>query len=108
MWLLAAAIFAGCKWQTWGEARATGRVAGNSKRSAAYLLVWPGMNAREFFDATVKNQRICRNDWLAATAKTSWPPDAGRLGRLWSDCISHRVHLRVLKHIRAEAEAASR
>jgi len=35
---------------------------------------------------------------------TMWP---AAYWRLWSDYIIHRIHLRVLEHIRAEAEAAS-
>jgi membrane bound O-acyltransferase family protein len=70
MWLLAAAIFAGCKWQTWWEARAAGRVGGNWKRSAAYLLLWPGMDVREFFDVATKKQRIPPSEWFMGIAKT--------------------------------------
>lgn len=69
MWLLAAAIFAGCKWQTWWEARATGRIAGNWKRNAGYLLLWPGMDAGEFFDDVVEKRRIPSDEWIAASAK---------------------------------------
>lgn len=70
MWLLAAAIFAGCKWQTWWEARAAGRVGENWKRTAAYLLFWPGMDAREFFDVVTKKQRIPPSEWFMGIAKT--------------------------------------
>ena len=69
MWLLAVAIFAGCKWQTWWEARATGRIAGNWKRSAAYFVLWPGMDASEFFDDVVEKRRIPSDEWIAASAK---------------------------------------
>jgi hypothetical protein len=41
MWLVCAALFAGCKWLTyWPERRARG--------SLIYLLLWPGMNAKRF------------------------------------------------------------
>lgn len=70
MWLLAAAIFAGCKWQTWWEARAAGRVAGNWKRDAAYLLLWPGMDAPEFFDVASEKQSILISEWFAGIGKT--------------------------------------
>jgi Membrane bound O-acyl transferase family len=70
MWLLAVAIFAGCKWQTWWEARATERGAGNWKRSAAYLLLWPGMEAREFFAVAGEKRSIPTNAWLSGVAKT--------------------------------------
>lgn len=68
MWLLAAAIFAGCKWQTWWEAQAAVRER-NWRRSAAYLLLWPGMDAEEFLDADGANRRIQPREWLAAMGK---------------------------------------
>jgi len=47
MWLLAAAIFFGCKWLTLGNAiQRVGRV--RPFRSAAYLFAWPGMDAARF------------------------------------------------------------
>ena len=67
-WLLAAAIFAGCKWQTWWEARATKR-ARSWRRTAAYLLLWPGMDAEEFFETNVEKRRIEPREWLAALVK---------------------------------------
>jgi membrane bound O-acyltransferase family protein len=70
MWLLAVAIFAGCKWQTWWQARVAGLGAGNWKRSAAYLLLWPGMDAPEFFDGTAERQRIPSSEWFKGIAKT--------------------------------------
>lgn len=69
MWLLAAAIFAGCKWLTWRQARVSGQVAGNWKRAAAYLLLWPGMEPQEFF-ARASKPRIQPNEWLGGIAKT--------------------------------------
>ena len=69
MWLLAAAIFAGCKWLTWWEARATGLIAGDWKRNAGYLALWPGMDAGEFFDEVTQKRRIPSDDWIAAGAK---------------------------------------
>jgi alginate O-acetyltransferase complex protein AlgI len=47
MWLMACAIFFGCKWLTLGNAiQRTGRVC--PFRSAAYLFAWPGMDAARF------------------------------------------------------------
>ncbi len=69
MWLLATVIFAGCKWQTWWEARVGGHVAGTWKRSAAYLLLWPGMDVREFFDVGAQRQRIALREWFAGITK---------------------------------------
>jgi predicted DCC family thiol-disulfide oxidoreductase YuxK len=47
MWLMACAIFFGCKWLTLGNAtQRIGRVC--PFRSAAYLFAWPGMDAARF------------------------------------------------------------
>jgi hypothetical protein len=70
MWLLAVAIFAACKWQTWWEARVTERGARNWKRSAAYFLLWPGMEAREFFAVAGEKRSIPVSAWLSGVAKT--------------------------------------
>jgi alginate O-acetyltransferase complex protein AlgI len=70
MWLLAAAIFAGCKWLTWRQARVAGQVSGNWKRTAAYLLLWPGMEPQEFFAEASEKSRIHPNEWLSGIAKT--------------------------------------
>ena len=70
MWLLAAAIYAGCKWLTWWQAKIAGFAAGNRKRSAAYLLFWPGMDPREFFDNTCAKRHVRASECLVATAKT--------------------------------------
>jgi hypothetical protein len=69
MWLLAAAIFAGCKWETWWDARAAG-LARDGRRSVAYLLLWPGMDAKEFFKPREERRRIQPREWLTAAAKT--------------------------------------
>jgi hypothetical protein len=47
MWSLAFSIYAALKWQTWWRERAVTRPP--AWRSAAYLLAWPGMDARAFF-----------------------------------------------------------
>jgi predicted DCC family thiol-disulfide oxidoreductase YuxK len=47
MWLMAFALFLGCKWLTLGTARKRGdRVS--SFRALAYLFAWPGMEAARF------------------------------------------------------------
>lgn len=79
MWLLAALIFAGCKWLTWWEASSSGVAKGNWKRSAAYFLLWPGMEPREFFAVVPQKRGVSPNVWLASIAKTL----AG-LGLIWS------------------------
>lgn len=69
MWLLAIAIFAGCKWLTWWQERIAG-FAANWKRSAAYLLLWPGMDAQDFLDSAREKPHIQAREWFAAIAKT--------------------------------------
>jgi len=68
MWLLAVAIFAGCKWQTWWEGRsAQGQTW---LRSLAYLLLWPGMDAEEFLAPQVERPGVRAREWFAALVKT--------------------------------------
>jgi hypothetical protein len=69
MWLLAAAIFAGCKWLSFYAARGAARQAG-WKRSVAFLFLWPGMNAREFLSTTAVATRVTLREWSVAVAKT--------------------------------------
>lgn len=66
MWLLAAAVFAGLKWQSWWE---TGSRLFNT-RSIPYLLAWPGMDAKTFLDPPQRHSRLAVYEWLAAMAKT--------------------------------------
>ena len=47
MWTLAFTLYAACKWITWWPSRSHG----SWRRSAAYLLAYAGMNAREFMSA---------------------------------------------------------
>jgi hypothetical protein len=52
MWLMALAIFFGCKWLTLGNA-----VRGSERawpfRAAAYLFAWPGMSAARFLSSNL-------------------------------------------------------
>jgi hypothetical protein len=48
MWILSFAIFVGLKWLTWWTARK--RTGDRTWRSIAYLLAWPGMDAKAFLD----------------------------------------------------------
>jgi hypothetical protein len=68
MWLLAVAIFAGCKWQTWWEARS--RHARSWRRSLAYLLLWPGTDADQFLAAETERPAVEMREWREATIKT--------------------------------------
>jgi alginate O-acetyltransferase complex protein AlgI len=69
MWSLAAAIFWGCKWLTWWQARSSSPGARNWMRSAAYLLMYPGMDAWDFLGSAREKQRIHPTAWLAAVSK---------------------------------------
>lgn len=68
MWLLACAIFFGCKWLTWRRAL---RQADGVNRfiSLGYLFAWLGMDARNFLRG--KRDRVAPRprDWLLATGK---------------------------------------
>ncbi|HUK31136.1 MAG TPA: MBOAT family protein [Candidatus Acidoferrum sp.] len=69
MWLLAVAIFAGCKWQSFSSARGS-RQQTSWKRSVAFLFLWPGMNANEFLDTTSVPSEVQPREWASALAKT--------------------------------------
>jgi hypothetical protein len=69
MWALAAAIFFGCKWETWVEARKE-RAEASVWRSLGYLLLWTGMDARGFMAAKRVGVWPRARDWAAAAAKT--------------------------------------
>jgi Membrane bound O-acyl transferase family len=69
MWLLALAIFSGCKWLTWRELWSSGLARGNWRRSAAYFLLWPGMDPQEFFAVAKQKRSILPREWLGAILK---------------------------------------
>jgi hypothetical protein len=69
MWLLAGAIFAGCKWQTFWDARHSS-FKRSWRRSAAYLLLWPGMDAEQFLGPSGAERHVQPREWLAALVKT--------------------------------------
>jgi hypothetical protein len=69
MWALAAAIFFGCKWQSWWEQR---NIAGATiGRSIGFLFAWPGMDAAGFLDSEKQAKRPEGKEWLWAIAKTA-------------------------------------
>ncbi len=95
MWALAASIFAGFKWLTWWRAMhefptpsdspsplrgaTVVRVAGfpawaglgrGSRRSLAYLLLWPGMDAASFLNPAARATTPALREWVAAALKT--------------------------------------
>lgn len=65
MWLMAFAIFFGCKWLTLGIATARGPV--RPLRAAAYLLAWPGMDAARFLSPHL-SPRVPRSATLKTVA----------------------------------------
>ena len=56
MWVLAVAIFAGFKFWTWHRA-IKGGVSTHTARSLSYLLLWPGMDARQFLSLEPKSPK---------------------------------------------------
>lgn len=71
MWLLAIAIFAGFKWWTWWRA-ISGGVLTSTTRSFAYLVLWPGMDARRFLALSPLSEKPALSSWAWALAKTTF------------------------------------
>lgn len=69
MWLLAIAIFLGCKFETWFRARTEG-ARSSAARNLGYLFLWPGMNAPQFLNEKRQPPRPTVREWLVALAKT--------------------------------------
>lgn len=65
MWLLAFAIYAGCKWLTWVTATARGAPWW---RHAGYLALWPGLDADAFLHRPV-TRRPATSEWIFGSAK---------------------------------------
>ncbi len=65
MWLLAFAIYVGCKWLTWRTTPARGT---SLAKQFGYLLAWPGLDAPAFFHTPSVGVRPL-SDWLFALAK---------------------------------------
>jgi hypothetical protein len=62
MWLLSAAIFAGCKWLTWRRTVAPGA---QWWQHAGYLLAWPGLDAAAFLSPKrlLARERVHASEW---------------------------------------------
>jgi predicted DCC family thiol-disulfide oxidoreductase YuxK len=71
MWVMAFALYAGCKWLTYREARARGE-ATDPKRALAFLLAWPGMDASQFMSGTGGLAQPRPSEWAGAALKTSF------------------------------------
>ena len=69
MWAMAFALYAGCKWLTYREARVRG-VTSDPPRTLGYLLAWPGMDATAFLGGTDRLARPHTSEWIAAALKT--------------------------------------
>ncbi len=76
MWLLAGAIYAGCKWLTYSDAAR--HLPHPATRSLGYLLAWPGMDARAFFATDRVALTPTAKEWVGAWGKTLLG-----LGLLW-------------------------
>jgi hypothetical protein len=90
MWALAFAIFFGLKWATWWRARNS--VSHSPWRAAAFLLAWPGTDAKSFLDETRHPRAPRFADWLSAILKTIL--GAGLLWFVARSCTATRPLLR--------------
>ena len=70
MWVVAYAIFTGCKWLTLHEALTSG-VSTSGTRILAYWLTWPGMDARSFLDTRSLTTKPSAGSWMQVTVKTA-------------------------------------
>src|SRR5215510_14747025 len=70
MWAMASALYAGCKWLTYCQARAAIEQI-DPRRSIAYLLAWPGMDAAAFLSRCDRLKRPVWTEWLLAAIKTA-------------------------------------
>ena len=71
MWALAFALYAGCKWLTYRETLRR-NLRPCIGRTLAYLLAWPGMDAKEFLDERTVAARPHTAEWFFAIAKTGF------------------------------------
>jgi hypothetical protein len=67
MWTLAIAIFIGCKWLTWRRTA----VDAPAWKHAAYLLLWPGLDAASFLaDRAISNRSRCQPiEWFVSVGR---------------------------------------
>jgi len=71
MWILAVAIFSAFKWCASRRA-IDRRVPATFFRRAAFLFLWPGMDAVRFFDPTCVPEKPLIGEWLFALAKSAF------------------------------------
>jgi alginate O-acetyltransferase complex protein AlgI len=70
MWVMAFALYFGCKWLTYRQAICRG-LRPRPARAVAYLLAWPGMDGTSFLDARANPVKPPMTEWLFAVAKMS-------------------------------------
>ena len=68
MWALAGSIYADLQWLTFANCPITGE--SSVRRSLAYLLLWPGMDAKSFLATSRSAGKPGLQEWLIAVAKT--------------------------------------
>jgi Membrane bound O-acyl transferase family len=67
MWVMAFALYGGCKWLTYRQAP----IASDARsRALGYLAAWPGMDAMAFFSGSSRVSRPSASEWIAAVSKT--------------------------------------
>jgi len=66
---VALSLLAGLKWLSWRQALRRGSSCG-ALRSAAYLLAWPGMDARSFLDPASTARAPRAAEWLLAGGRS--------------------------------------
>src|SRR5262245_23336049 len=70
MWLLAFAIYVGCKWLTWRRTPAPDAPLG---RHVGYLVAWPGLDADAFLNGRRDQvEPPTAREWLFAAGKTAF------------------------------------
>jgi Membrane bound O-acyl transferase family len=69
MWTIAFALFFGCKWLTWWQARTPDAAPW---RNVAYFFGWVGMDAPEFFNERRRAIKPRGGAWLAALLKIAF------------------------------------
>ncbi len=69
MWTIAFALFFGCKWLTWWQARTPDAALW---RNVAYFFGWVGMDAPEFLNARRHATKPPGRAWLAAFLKIAF------------------------------------
>ncbi len=67
MWILAFAIFVGCKWLSW---RGVSLPPAPAWKHLAYLVTWPGLDATTFLEPRPSTEKPTVGEWLLAGGKT--------------------------------------